>query len=136
MNAPVIVWFRDDLRLADHAALHAALETGHPILPLYVLDDTRPRSCGGADAAPFFRIFNPVPQGRTFDPEGVYVRRFVPELRDMPARHIHAPWEAGGPASPGRRNTPTAWACWIGNTGRGRRSATLWGDCASQGHAL
>ena len=51
----------------------------------------------GADAAPFFRIFNPVLQGQKFDPEGTYVRRFVPELRDMPTRHIHAPWEAGGP---------------------------------------
>jgi deoxyribodipyrimidine photo-lyase len=48
----------------------------------------------GADAAPYFRIFNPVLQGRKFDPEGDYVRRFVPELAKMEARHIHAPWEA------------------------------------------
>ena len=48
----------------------------------------------GADAAPYFRIFNPVLQGRKFDPEGAYVRRFVPELAAMPAKHIHAPWEA------------------------------------------
>ena len=51
----------------------------------------------GADAAPFFRVFNPALQGRKFDPEGTYVRHFVPELRDMPTQHIHAPWEAGGP---------------------------------------
>ncbi len=48
----------------------------------------------GADAAPYFRIFNPVLQGRKFDPEGHYVRRFVPELKDLPNRFLHAPWEA------------------------------------------
>ncbi len=48
----------------------------------------------GADAAPFFRVFNPVIQGRKFDPEGEYVRRYVPELRGVPPRWIHAPWEA------------------------------------------
>jgi deoxyribodipyrimidine photo-lyase len=40
----------------------------------------------GADAAPFFRIFNPVLQGKKFDPKGAYVRRFVPELNDVPDR--------------------------------------------------
>ena len=48
----------------------------------------------GADAAPYFRIFNPVTQGEKFDPEGDYVREFVPELRNLPAKHIHAPWKA------------------------------------------
>jgi deoxyribodipyrimidine photo-lyase len=48
----------------------------------------------GADAAPFFRVFNPVLQGKKFDTEGGYVRRFVPELAAMEASHIHAPWEA------------------------------------------
>jgi deoxyribodipyrimidine photo-lyase len=48
----------------------------------------------GADAAPYFRIFNPVKQGERFDPEGAYVRHYVPELADMPAKHIHAPWDA------------------------------------------
>ena len=48
----------------------------------------------GADAAPFFRIFNPVTQGRKFDAAGDYVRRHVPELRHLDARFIHAPWEA------------------------------------------
>ncbi len=47
----------------------------------------------GADAAPFFRVFNPVLQGRKFDPEGGYVRRYVPELRGLAAGAIHAPWE-------------------------------------------
>ncbi|OAI56716.1 deoxyribodipyrimidine photolyase [Planctomyces sp. SCGC AG-212-M04] len=51
----------------------------------------------GADAAPFFRIFNPVSQGERFDPEGVYVRQWAPELAGLPDRWIHRPWEA--PAS-------------------------------------
>ncbi len=48
----------------------------------------------GCDAQPYFRIFNPVTQGEKFDPEGNYVRRWVPELAKMPARYIHNPWEA------------------------------------------
>ena len=48
----------------------------------------------GADAAPYFRIFNPVIQGQKFDPDGAYVRRWVPELAKLPARFIHAPWRA------------------------------------------
>ncbi len=48
----------------------------------------------GADAAPYFRIFNPVTQGKKFDPQGEYVRRFVPELGAMPDKFIHNPWEA------------------------------------------
>lgn len=49
----------------------------------------------GADAAPYFRIFNPVLQGRKFDPDGGYVRRHVSELSKVDARHIHEPWEMG-----------------------------------------
>jgi deoxyribodipyrimidine photo-lyase len=45
----------------------------------------------GTDAQPYFRIFNPTSQGEKFDPEGVYVRRYVPELANVPNRHIHAP---------------------------------------------
>jgi deoxyribodipyrimidine photo-lyase len=48
----------------------------------------------GADAAPYFRIFNPVLQGNKFDPEGKYVRKYVPELTGLPNQYIHAPWEA------------------------------------------
>ncbi|MBP8961614.1 MAG: FAD-binding domain-containing protein, partial [Opitutaceae bacterium] len=48
----------------------------------------------GSDAAPYFRIFNPVAQGTRFDAEGAYVRRWVPELARLPARHVHAPWQA------------------------------------------
>jgi deoxyribodipyrimidine photo-lyase len=51
----------------------------------------------GTDPQPYFRIFNPVLQGEKFDPQGAYVRRFVPELRDVPTRWIHRPWEAPAP---------------------------------------
>ncbi len=50
----------------------------------------------GADAAPYFRIFNPVTQGKKFDPDGLYVRRFIPELSDLPEKWVHNPWEAPG----------------------------------------
>jgi deoxyribodipyrimidine photo-lyase len=50
----------------------------------------------GADAAPYFRVFNPVLQGEKFDPDGEYVRRYVPELGTVPARYIHRPWTAPG----------------------------------------
>jgi deoxyribodipyrimidine photo-lyase len=51
----------------------------------------------GADAVPYFRIFNPVLQGEKFDPDGDYVRRWVPELAGLPSSWIHKPWKA--PAS-------------------------------------
>ena len=48
----------------------------------------------GADAAPYFRVFNPILQGSKFDPAGVYVRSYVPEIALLPTRYIHSPWEA------------------------------------------
>ena len=48
----------------------------------------------GADAAPYFRIFNPVTQGHKFDPEGEYTRHFVPEVKDLPKKYLYSPWEA------------------------------------------
>lgn len=72
-------WFRDTLVDADPASNAASWQ--------WVAGS-------GADAAPFFRIFNPTSQGEKFDPEGVYIRRFVPELKDMPAKFIHKPSEA------------------------------------------
>lgn len=48
----------------------------------------------GADAAPYFRIFNPIIQGRKFDPQGAYVSRWCPELGGLPVKFMHAPWEA------------------------------------------
>ena len=54
----------------------------------------------GTDAAPYFRIYNPTTQGKRFDPEGDYVRRWVPELRGLDAKSIHEPWTLdGGPPS-------------------------------------
>jgi deoxyribodipyrimidine photo-lyase len=46
----------------------------------------------GADAAPYFRIFNPVTQGEKFDPDGVYVQHWVPELAELPPERVHRPW--------------------------------------------
>ncbi len=48
----------------------------------------------GADAAPYFRIFNPITQGKKFDPNGDYVRKWVPEIAMLPDKILHAPWEA------------------------------------------
>lgn len=48
----------------------------------------------GADAAPYFRIFNPVLQAKKFDPDGNFIRRFVPELSKMPDKYLYTPWEA------------------------------------------
>ncbi|MCB8929032.1 MAG: deoxyribodipyrimidine photo-lyase [Ardenticatenaceae bacterium] len=47
----------------------------------------------GTDAAPYFRIFNPISQSKKFDPTGAYIRRWVPELADVPNDYIHEPWE-------------------------------------------
>jgi deoxyribodipyrimidine photo-lyase len=49
----------------------------------------------GTDAAPYFRIFNPVAQGEKFDPNGDYVRRWIPELATLDAKSVHAPWTLG-----------------------------------------
>jgi deoxyribodipyrimidine photo-lyase len=46
----------------------------------------------GTDASPYYRVFNPTRQGREFDPDGSYVRRWIPELRDVPDRYVHEPW--------------------------------------------
>ena len=46
----------------------------------------------GADAAPYYRVFNPTLQGEKFDAEGSYVRKWVPELKNVPAKFIHKPW--------------------------------------------
>ncbi|KPF41810.1 deoxyribodipyrimidine photo-lyase [Rhizobium sp. AAP43] len=72
-------WFRDTLVDADPASNAASWQ--------WVAGS-------GADAAPFFRIFNPITQGEKFDPEGIYVRRFVPELKAMPNKFVHRPFDA------------------------------------------
>jgi deoxyribodipyrimidine photo-lyase len=48
----------------------------------------------GTDASPYYRVFNPVTQGLRFDPEGDYVRRWVPELAHLPGAAVHRPWDA------------------------------------------
>lgn len=53
----------------------------------------------GTDAAPYFRVFNPVGQGRRFDPDGAYIRRWVPELRGLEGRSVHEPWTLEEPPS-------------------------------------
>jgi deoxyribodipyrimidine photo-lyase len=55
----------------------------------------------GADSAPYFRVFNPVLQAERFDPEGDFVRRWVPELARLPGAYIHQPWTADGMALAG-----------------------------------
>ena len=49
----------------------------------------------GADAAPYFRVFNPITQGEKFDETGDYVRKWCPELKDLPRKYLYQPWEAG-----------------------------------------
>ncbi|WP_422023252.1 cryptochrome/photolyase family protein [Roseibium sp.] len=75
-------WFRDTLVDADLANNSASWQ--------WVAGS-------GADAAPYFRIFNPISQGPKFDPDGKYVRRWVPELAKLPTKHLFSPFEA--PAS-------------------------------------
>jgi deoxyribodipyrimidine photo-lyase len=72
-------WFRDTLVDADPASNAASWQ--------WVAGS-------GADASPFFRVFNPVLQGEKFDPDGIYVKTFVPELADLPAKLVHRPFEA------------------------------------------
>ena len=48
----------------------------------------------GADASPYFRVFNPIIQGKKFDPNGDYVRHYVPEIAELPTEYIHCPWDA------------------------------------------
>ncbi len=63
----------------------------------------------GTDAAPYFRVFNPVTQGQKFDPDGAYVRRWVPELQRVPTKYLHEPWTMP-------RSEQTRAGCIIGST--------------------
>jgi deoxyribodipyrimidine photo-lyase len=62
----------------------------------------------GTDAAPYFRIFNPIRQGEQFDPDGAYVRRWVPELANLPTPAIHQPWTL---APDERRTSGSPYPC-------------------------
>ncbi len=79
----------------------------------------------GADAAPYFRVFNPVLQGKKFDPDGMYVKRYIPELAGVDKNHIHEPWSLGLhapkdypapiiPVEQGRENALAAYKSWKG----------------------
>ena len=83
-------WFRDTLVDADPAS--------NPFNWQWVAGS-------GFDAQPYFRIFNPVLQGEKFDPDGAYVRRWVPELAALPDKFVHKPWEAPDDLRP--RDYPT-----------------------------
>ena len=86
--------------LSKHLLLDYRLGEGHYLR--YLVDgDTAQNSAGwqwatgcGCGAQPYFRVFNPVRQGERFDPDGDYVRRWIPELSTMPSRFIHHPWDA------------------------------------------
>ena len=58
----------------------------------------------GTDAAPYFRVFSPIRQSERFDPDGEFIRRYIPELAELPAKWIHAPWKA--PVPPERYPQP------------------------------
>ena len=58
----------------------------------------------GTDAAPYFRVFNPTGQAKKFDADGGYIRRYVPELADVPIEHLHEPWTR---RTGSRRATPS-----------------------------
>jgi deoxyribodipyrimidine photo-lyase len=64
-------------------------------------------SSSGCDAQPYFRIFNPITQSERFDPEGKFIRRYLPALKDVPNKYIHSPWLMG-------RNEQESLGCIIG----------------------
>ncbi len=106
-----IWWIRRDLRLTDNQALLEAMRTadqvvgdwrfGEIFFMQHLLDgDPAPNNGGwqwtagtGMDAAPYFRILNPVLQSQKHDPEGTFIRKWLPELASVPSKYIHAPWE-------------------------------------------
>jgi deoxyribodipyrimidine photo-lyase len=77
----------------------------------------------GADAAPYFRIFNPTLQGRKFDPDGTYVKRWVPELAHFPTEHLHAPWAAPAEARAAAGRPAAAYPAPIVDHGQARAAA-------------
>ena len=105
-------WMHNRLRLITASFLVKDLgidpTRGASVFLEHLLDGDEAQNTGnwnwvagtGGDAAPYFRIFNPVLQGRRFDPHGAFVRRWVPELADVPDAWIHEPWLAPGSARP------------------------------------
>lgn len=78
----------------------------------------------GADAAPYFRIFNPVSQARKFDPDGVYLRRWLPELASLPTDLLHEPWK--DPATAARTGYPSPMLDLAASRGQALRAFQSW----------
>jgi deoxyribodipyrimidine photo-lyase len=101
-------WMHNRLRMITASFLTKDLHVWWPVGARHFLDhlvdgDLASNNQGwqwvagtGTDAAPYFRVFNPVSQGRRFDPDGDYVRRWVPELRHLAGSSVHEPWEHDG----------------------------------------
>lgn len=98
-------WMHNRLRMITASFLTKDLHVWWPVGARHFLDhlvdgDVASNNHGwqwvagtGTDAAPYFRVFNPVTQGQRFDPDGDYVRRWVPELAHLPGKTAHEPWE-------------------------------------------
>ncbi|WP_374971414.1 cryptochrome/photolyase family protein [Terrabacter sp. BE26] len=98
-------WMHNRLRMITASFLTKDLHVWWPVGAQHFLDhlvdgDIASNNHGwqwvagtGTDASPYFRVFNPVTQGRKFDPDGEYVRRWVPELRHLPGAAAHEPWK-------------------------------------------
>lgn len=102
-------WMHNRLRMIVASVLTKDLlidwRLGEAFFRRHLIDGDRASNNGGwqwsastgTDAQPYFRIFNPVLQGERFDPEGAFVRRFLPALDDVPQRLVQRPWEAAFP---------------------------------------
>lgn len=100
-----IGWMHNRVRMVTASFLTKDLHAWWPMGARWFLDhlldgDVASNSHGwqwvagtGTDAAPYFRVFNPVTQGLRFDPDGAYVRRWVPELAHLPGASAHEPWK-------------------------------------------
>jgi deoxyribodipyrimidine photo-lyase len=98
-------WMHNRMRMVTASFLTKDLHVWWPVGARHFLDhlidgDVASNSHGwqwvagtGTDASPYFRVFNPVTQGLRFDPQGDYVRRYVPELRHLPGKAVHEPWK-------------------------------------------
>lgn len=98
-------WMHNRVRMVTGSFLTKDLHAWWPLGARHFLDhlldgDVASNSHGwqwvagtGTDAAPYFRVFNPVSQGRKFDPDGDYVRRWIPELAHLPGAAVHEPWK-------------------------------------------